>query len=125
MDGESLFEVWERYKELIRACSYHRLEKWLIIHTFDNRLLYNTRMTINVVAEGALMYNPLNDVYALIEDMAQNHYRWGSERTPIEKTKPNGGMYEVIDFDHMNAQVDALYQRLDNLLSLYHLLWLM
>jgi len=75
MDGESLFEVWEIYKELMRACSHHSLEKWLIIHTFYNGLLYNTRMTIDVVAGGALMNKPFHDAYSLIEDMTQNHYQ--------------------------------------------------
>jgi hypothetical protein len=89
MDGESLFEAWERYNKLMRACPHHRLEKWLIIHTFYNSLFYNTKMAIDVAAGGALMNKPFNDVYGLIEDMAQNHYQWGNERTPVEKTQPN------------------------------------
>jgi len=47
-DGESLFEAWERYKELMRACPHHGLEQWLIIHTFYNGVLYNTRLIILV-----------------------------------------------------------------------------
>ncbi|WJX23035.1 hypothetical protein P8452_12282 [Trifolium repens] len=54
-DNESLFEAWERYKDMIRLCPYHGLEDWLIIHTFYNGLLYNTRMTIDAAAGGALM----------------------------------------------------------------------
>lgn len=34
-------------------------------------------MTIDVAADRALMNKPLNDVNALIENMAQNHYQWG------------------------------------------------
>ena len=33
-DNESLFDAWERYKDLMRLCPHHGLEKWLIIHTF-------------------------------------------------------------------------------------------
>jgi len=64
-----------RYKELMRVCPHHILEKWLIIHTFYNSLAYNTRITIDVVAGGALMNKPFNDFYDIIEDMAQNHYQ--------------------------------------------------
>ncbi|MCI04024.1 hypothetical protein A2U01_0025066, partial [Trifolium medium] len=32
-----------------------------------------------------------------------------------EKSQPKGGMYEVSNFDHVNAKVDALSQKLDNL----------
>ncbi|KAK2393252.1 hypothetical protein QL285_055218 [Trifolium repens] len=66
-------------------------------------------------AGGALMDKPFKEAYELIENMAQNHYQWGSERTPVEKTQPKGGMYEVSSFDHMNAKVDALTQKIDNL----------
>jgi len=104
MDGEYLFEAREKYKKLMRACPHLALEKWLIIHTFYNLLRYNMKKTIDAAAGGALMNKSFNDVYGLIDDMAQNHYQWGSERTPVEKTQPNGGMYEVDDFDHMNAR---------------------
>ena len=56
--GESLFEAWERYKELLRACPHHGLEQWLIIHTFYNGLIYSTKMTIDVAAGSALMNKP-------------------------------------------------------------------
>jgi len=35
IDNESLFEVWERYKELMSTCPHHILEKLLIIHTLN------------------------------------------------------------------------------------------
>jgi len=114
-DGESLFEAWERYKELMRACPHHGLEQWLIIHTFYNGVLYNTRMTIDVAAGGALMDKPFKEAYELIENMAQNYYQWGRERTPLEKSQSKGGMHEVSNLDHMNAKVDALFHKLDNL----------
>jgi hypothetical protein len=66
-------EAWERYKELLRACPHHGLENWLIIQTFYNGLHYNTKMTIDAAAGGALMNKPYPKASALIEDMAQNH----------------------------------------------------
>ena len=72
-DVESLYEAWERYKDMMRICPHHGLEDWVIIHTFYNRLLYNTRLTVDVAAGGALMDKPYNEAYQLIENMAQNH----------------------------------------------------
>jgi len=72
----------------MRACPHHGLEQWLIIHTFYNGVLYNTRMTIDAAAGGALMDKPFQEAYELIENIAQNHYQWGSERTPVEKSQP-------------------------------------
>ena len=53
--------------------------------------------------------------YALIEDMAQNHYQWTNERAIIAPTpsKKEVGMYEVSSFDHLAAKVDALTQKIE------------
>ncbi|XP_045831180.1 uncharacterized protein LOC123922508 [Trifolium pratense] len=114
-DGESLFEAWERYKDMMRLCPHHGLEQWLIIHTFYNGLLYNTRLTIDAAAGGALMDKPYQEATQLIENMAQNHYQWGSERAAIEKSQTKGGMYEVSGIDQVNAKVEALSQKLESL----------
>lgn len=73
-------------------------------------------MTIDASAGKALMNKTFADAYALIESMAPNHYQQGSEHTLIEKTQPKGGMYEVSSFDHTNSKVDALIQKIDNLI---------
>ncbi|CAJ2637435.1 unnamed protein product [Trifolium pratense] len=114
-DNESLFEAWERYKDMIRLCSYHGLENWLIIHTFYNGLLYNTRMTIDAAAGGALMDKPYNQAYQLIESMTQNHYQWGNERTTVEKHQTKGGMYEVNELDLVKAKLEALTQKMESM----------
>jgi len=54
-DGESLYDAWERFKEMLRLCPHHGLEKWLIVHTFYNGLSYTTKMIVDVAAGGALM----------------------------------------------------------------------
>ncbi|XP_058745952.1 uncharacterized protein LOC131618812 [Vicia villosa] len=120
-DNESLFEAWERYKDMLRLCPHHGLEQWLIIHTFYHDLLYNTRLTINTAAGGALMDKEYADSYALIESMAQNHDQWGSERaqsgkTSGEKSSTKSGMYEISSLDRVNAKVDALTQKIENLI---------
>ena len=47
-DGESLYDAWERFKEILRLCLHHGLEKWLIVHTFYNGLSYTTKMTVEL-----------------------------------------------------------------------------
>jgi len=54
-DGESLYDVWECFKEILRLCPHHGIEKWLIIHNFYNGLLLTTKMNVDTAAGGALM----------------------------------------------------------------------
>jgi hypothetical protein len=54
-DGDSLYDTWEHFKEMLKIYPHNGLEKWLIVHTFYNDLLYTTKMTIDAAAGGALM----------------------------------------------------------------------
>jgi len=95
---------------MLRICPHHGLEKWLIVHTFYNGLSYTTKMTFDAAAGGALMNKNYTAAYALIEDMAQNHYQWTNERAITTHTpyKKEAGMYKVSNFDHLAATVDTL-----------------
>jgi hypothetical protein len=61
------------------------------------------------------MNKTYNEAYQLIESTTQNHYQWGSERTSVEKPPTEGGMYEISSLDHVNAKVDSLTQKIENL----------
>jgi len=104
---------------MLRICPHHGLEKWLIIHTFYNGLLFTTEMNVDAAASGALMNKTYTGAYALIEDMAQNHYQWTSERVVTDVTPPpskkEAGMYEVSTLDHLSPKVDTLFQKFDKL----------
>lgn len=73
-DGESLFDVWERFEDLFRLFMFLGLDKWFMRHTFYNDLLYSMRMTLDTAVSGVLMNNPYEVAYNLIEDMAKNHH---------------------------------------------------
>ncbi|XP_020263045.1 uncharacterized protein LOC109839026 [Asparagus officinalis] len=92
-------------------CPHHGLEDWLIIQTFYISLLYNTRMTMDAAAGGALMNKSVRDAKQLIEDMAQNHFQWSGERS----LPKNSGRYDVDALDHIASRVDALFQNFDKM----------
>lgn len=68
-------------------------------------------MTVDAAVGGDFIDKPFHEAYALIENMAQNHYQWGSEHNPLEKIQSKRWMHEVNSFDHMNTKVDALSQK--------------
>ncbi|KEH26598.1 hypothetical protein MTR_6g465620 [Medicago truncatula] len=76
----NLYDAWDSFKEMLKLCLYHGLDKWLIVHTFYNGLSYTTKMTVDVATSGALMNKNYTTTYALIEDMTQNHCQWTNER---------------------------------------------
>lgn len=55
MDDESLYEAWERYKELLRKCPHHGIPHCIQLETFYNGLNAYTRMVVDASANGALL----------------------------------------------------------------------
>ena len=104
---------------MLRIFPHHGLEKWLIIHTFYNGLLYTTKIYVDAATSGALINKTYTVVYALIEDMAQNHYQWTRERAIAavvpSSSKKEAGMYEASALDQLNAKVDTLFKNFDKL----------
>ena len=66
-------------------CPHHGLEKWLLVQIFYNGLNYNTRISLDAAAGGALMNKSIDEAYDLFEDMAFNHYQWSNERCTQKK----------------------------------------
>jgi hypothetical protein len=79
--------------------------------------LYPTKINVDAAAGGALMSKTYTTTYALIENMAQNHYQWISEKdiTASSPSKKEAGMYEISSLDHPAAKVDALTQKFDKI----------
>ncbi|XP_052198388.1 uncharacterized protein LOC127805673 [Diospyros lotus] len=100
-DSETLYEAWERYKELLLRCPHHGIPDWLQVQTFYNGLLGHTRTIIDATAGGALMDKSFDDAYTLLEDMAANNYQWNPDRTPQRRT---AGVYEIDAIFALTAQ---------------------
>lgn len=54
-------------------------------------------------------------VYTFNQDMVKNHNLWGSDCELTTKAPQKGGLYKVSPFDHMNAKLVALYQKIKSI----------
>ena len=61
-EGESLYEVWERYKEILGKCPHHGLLIWLQVQTFYNGLEAQLCAMVNVAFGGTLMSKRVEDI---------------------------------------------------------------
>src|SRR5436190_21384129 len=73
-DNESLYEAWERFKELLRRCPHHGLPKWMLVQTFYNGLSMNTQLIVDAASGRAINNKTPEEAYDLIEVMASNTY---------------------------------------------------
>ena len=110
LESESIYEAWERYKELIRKVSHHGLPAWLEIQFFYNRLNPNTKMIIDAAAGGALMGKEWDEAYELLEEMASNSYQWQSDGAVPRKA---AGVHEIDAISAIHAQLTLLIKKFD------------
>ncbi|XP_042401007.1 uncharacterized protein LOC121991043 [Zingiber officinale] len=117
-DSESLFEAWDKFKSMLRQCPHHGLEKWLVLHTFYNGINYHTKLSLDSAARGVLMNKSLDEAEDIIENVAQNHHQWATERSGgsfFENPIKASGKFDVDAVMLMPARLDALTKKLETM----------
>ncbi|KAG8486462.1 hypothetical protein CXB51_019744 [Gossypium anomalum] len=112
MDLETLYDAWERYKDLLRRCPHHGLPLWLQVQTFHNGLNPSTRQMIDAAADGTLNNKTPEEAYEFIEEMSLNNYQW-----QVMRTKPSKSV-DVFNLDAVTMpsnQVELLNKKIDGL----------
>ncbi|XP_062117710.1 uncharacterized protein LOC133831432 [Humulus lupulus] len=107
-EGESLYDAWERFKELLRKCPHHGIVKWMLVHTFYNGLRGNTRTIIDAAVGEAFMSKSTNESYELLEEMAMNNYNWPTKR----ENKKVPGVLAVDPIAMLTAQIALLTKQM-------------
>ncbi|XP_062115708.1 uncharacterized protein LOC133829893 [Humulus lupulus] len=107
-EGESLYDAWERFKELLLKCPHHGIMKWMLVHTFYNGLRGNTRTIIDAATGGAFMSKRANEACELLEEMAMNNYNWSSKR----ENKKVARVLEVNPIAMLTAQIASLTKQM-------------
>ncbi|XP_073277635.1 uncharacterized protein [Primulina huaijiensis] len=111
-DQESLYEAWERFKDLLRRCPHHELPLGLVVQTFYYGLLTLNRTMIDATACGNLLRKTAEEGYELLEEMAASSYHPQSERN---NQRRSAGVHQVTYFSAITAQLDVLNRKLDGL----------
>ncbi|KAK5811298.1 hypothetical protein PVK06_026627 [Gossypium arboreum] len=112
MDLETLYDAWERYKDLLRRCPHHGLPLWLQVQTFHNGLNPSTRQMIDAVAGGTINNKTPEAAYEFIEKMSLNNYQWQVMRTKPTKAASVFNLDVVI---MLSNQVELLNKKIEGL----------
>ncbi|KAL5549377.1 hypothetical protein UlMin_004608 [Ulmus minor] len=110
-DQESMYEAWERFKDLLRKCPHHGLPLWMQVQTFYNGLLSNTQTMVDAASGGAFFNKSPEEGYDLIEVMAGNNFV-KSERSAQKRPT---GLQDLDAFHKLAAQVALLNNNFKNL----------
>ncbi|KAG8496910.1 hypothetical protein CXB51_008094 [Gossypium anomalum] len=114
MDLETLYDAWERYKDLLRRCPHHGLPLWLQFLTFYNGVNPSTRQMIDAAVGGTINNKTPEAAYEFIEEMSLNNYQWQFLRTKPTKT---ASVYNIEVVNMLSNQVELLNEKIDGLLG--------
>ena len=108
-EGELLYEVWERFKDLLRKCPHHSFTKWMQVHHFYNGLSRPTRTLIDTSAGGAIMRKNEVEVYQILQNIALNDCQWLVNKAAPKKPAE---LFDLNMFTNMSAQLFTLSKQL-------------
>ncbi|KAI4297546.1 hypothetical protein L6164_037431 [Bauhinia variegata] len=100
---ESLYNVWERFKELLRKCQHHGMQDWLVMQVFYGGLGSHTKTVVDVAAGGVFLNKDYVDAYELLEEVTTNAFNWNSRR---DNEKKVAGIHEVDALAKLLARLD-------------------
>ena len=82
LDGETLYEAWERFKDLTRKCQPDIFNEWLQLHIFYEGLSYEAKKVVDHSSGGSLnKKKTIKEAIDVIETVAENEYFYASDRT--------------------------------------------
>ena len=73
-DQETLYDVWDRFKELLRKCPHHGNELSAQLKIFYNGLNYSTRALVDAACGGSNTMKTTREANLMFEELPKNNY---------------------------------------------------
>ncbi|XP_035830067.1 uncharacterized protein LOC118479576 [Helianthus annuus] len=93
LSGEPLHEAFTRFKELMRKCPHHQIEKWELVKCFVRGLDNNTWNCLESTSNGTLLSNHEDDDWEFLERMSKRSKEKESadraKKHPISRSLPD------------------------------------
>ena len=113
MELKMLYNMWERFKDLLKRFLLQGLPVWLQVQTFYTGLNEVTRQMIDITMGGTLNIKTPEVAMELFEEMTMNNYQWSSSRV---KPSKSAHVYDVDTITALAMQVKTLSKKINGLL---------
>ncbi|GJS75035.1 hypothetical protein Tco_0724916 [Tanacetum coccineum] len=103
---ETLYQAWERFKELLMKCPQYYLTKMQEVILFYNGLDVQTRQILD--SKGAIPSKTVADAKVAIQEMAEYSQKWHNETSRTRSTETSDGLAAI------QAQLNNLGREIKN-----------
>jgi len=117
MDGESLYEEWERYNVLIRKCPPKIYSEWDRLQSFYEGSTLRAQESLDYSAGGSLqLMKTAEEAQNLTDTVTNNQYFYAHQRQcqPVQKK----GVLELEGVDTILAQNKLMHQQIQQQMEL-------
>ena len=85
-DNESLYDAWERYREMLRKCPSEMFSEWVQLDIFYYGLTEKAQMSLDHSAGGSIhMRKTIEDAQELIDTVARNQHLYSNSESSIKE----------------------------------------
>uniref|UniRef100_A0A2N9GLJ5 RNA-directed DNA polymerase n=1 Tax=Fagus sylvatica TaxID=28930 RepID=A0A2N9GLJ5_FAGSY len=122
-ESESLYQVWERFKDLLSLCPHHGYESWRTVSCFYEGLLPRDRQFVEMMCNGEFLQKDPDEAIEYLNHLAEKAHTWtgpsATESTnrskPHTSTSSSGGIYQLKEEDGLKAQIAQLTKEIETL----------
>ena len=113
-EDEYMYNAWERFKQLLRRCPMHGIEKMTQMDIFYHVMNYTSKGTVDAASGGAFRRKSAEEATQLIEELAKSNYMAPSDASGSNSRLRGGGVIELNKMLAIEAKLDALMNRLSH-----------
>jgi len=118
--GETFYQCWDRYQDLLNTCPHHGFETWRLVLYFYEGLIPKDRQMVELMCNGTFEDKDPNEATKYLDLLAENAQNWditGTYEAP-SKTQPHtssGGIYNLREDHDLQAKFASLARKIEAL----------
>ncbi|XP_052289053.1 uncharacterized protein LOC127899634 [Citrus sinensis] len=119
-NGETLYQCWDRFKELLNICPHHGFETWRLVTYFYEGLIPQSRHVVEMMCNGEFRDKNPEDALDYLDQLAENAQHWDTvgtfELTNKQQSSPSSGGIHNLREDHdLQAKFASLVRKVEAL----------
>jgi hypothetical protein len=118
--GETFYQCWDSYKDLLNTCPHHGFESWRLVLHFYQGLTPNDRQMVELTCNVSFEEKDPNETMEYLDLLVENAQNWDTTDTyeAPSKTQPHtssGGMYNLREDHDLQAKFAFLARKVEAL----------
>ena len=115
-DNETLYQVWERFKDLLNQCPHHGYESWRLVSYFYEGLTIRERQFVEMMCNGEFLQKDPEEAFEYLNELAEKAHTWtGPSATDSTSRSRPAGIYQLREEDILKAQIESLTRQIEAL----------